>query len=1085
MQENKGGNRSDDSRSQNIFHRENGPTNGEELQQDEAFRAFFTQTVIEVPEDMRHITGGILLNEEEEEKPKKKGFWPWSRHKAKDLEWVEDEPKTVADPAPEDDFDDDDEEILEMPSLVEFDQEEPAPQPKTKPVPKAELKEKPAPQPITAPTEPKAQPAPTVIRPEPVQKPKAEPKAPEKPAAPPPKQDKPEEKPKAAAPVTISAKKLMEKTAKQAVSVDELLSQISQMEQEPEEEPVHELASTELHAVQQPKPAEKPVPKREEERKEEPKPEPIPEIKLEPKHEPKPSSKSAEQMRQEEEASLQRLREQTAAAAEGKTRLDAMLASLYEKQAEAQTSSMKLVEEEPGISPQREDQDTDTVEIPLHLPQQPEEKPRPELDVTGEIDFSEMELVEDEPELSALPLEQEHEEDTGEICFDEMEKVEDEEEELPPVSMEEPQFPTEESEKIEDGDEDEPEGEPKKNLLRRLMDMLGLDGSDEEGSEEETSEEAGQADAESAEDKAEPEPCVKEYTNPDEAPQVQELLQKRCGLLTLFTALSGILAVALLVIDVTGQVGSNLITGLDPIASPATWLCVNLILLVVCAALDGRNLLNGLQSLLPDRTPTTDGLTALSVCAAVLQLVLALVLPKEFDPAKNAVFAGVAALMVFMGLLGKRMAAAADRDGFEVMTSGVDHATAYRLEDRALAQILCDGMEENDPAVMLSRPDALMSDFMAQSAAPHYCDERSQLVMRMLGGAALIGALISLIRGGTAVGAASVLAGVLCMGVPLGMLMLRGVSSLLMQRASSQVGAVVPGWPAIEKLGEVDVIQVDASELFPPICAHLNGIKTFQKERIDSAILYATSVLIAGCNTLEGLFRGMIENHTEMLYPVKDLESRSGRGFVAWCDHCRVVLGTRELMQDEGIPLPALDYEKRYTKDGASHVLYLAVSGKLYAMFLFGYNGTKQVAHTLNTLRRENIRLLITAQDPTLTEKRIEDTYRLRPGFVKVLNTEEQQRLAPAVAYLPSQKGCMAHLGGFASMVGGLRAAAAAQDAQHSGCTIQFVSAVVSIVIGLLLSVTGGMASISLGAVLLYQLAWAALSIAIAATKKY
>ncbi|MDQ9813114.1 hypothetical protein RFZ01_01430, partial [Acinetobacter pittii] len=60
---------------------------------------------------------------------------------------------------------------------------------------------------------------------------------------------------------------------------------------------------------------------------------------------------------------------------------------------------------------------------------------------------------------------------------------------------------------------------------------------------------------------------------------------------------------------------------------------------------------------------------------------------------------------------------------------------------------------------------------------------------------------------------------------------------------------------------------------------------------------------------------------------------RTGRGYVAWCDHCRVVLGTREMMQDEGIALPALDYEKRYTKEGSSHVLYLAVSGKLYAMF--------------------------------------------------------------------------------------------------------------------------------------------------------
>ena len=85
MQETQGANRPDDNRSQNIFHRENGPANSEELQRDEAFRAFFTKTVIEVPEDMRHVTGEVLL-EEETEKPRKKSFWPWARRKQRQEE---------------------------------------------------------------------------------------------------------------------------------------------------------------------------------------------------------------------------------------------------------------------------------------------------------------------------------------------------------------------------------------------------------------------------------------------------------------------------------------------------------------------------------------------------------------------------------------------------------------------------------------------------------------------------------------------------------------------------------------------------------------------------------------------------------------------------------------------------------------------------------------------------------------------------------------------------------------------------------------------------------------------------------------
>ncbi len=1048
MQEKQGENRSDDNWSQNIFHRENGPANGEELQQDEAFREFFTNTVIEVPEDMRHVTARILL-EEQAEPPKKKGFFSWLRRKDDEDEeeaFYEEETSDVQaeeEESFETDFEDGDddaseEDVLEESSLMEFDQQsQPEPQKKTE------------------------------------QTPKAEPQQEEKPAE---KQHR------------ITADELMRKTAQQKVSVDELLNQINYLE------------NGEID----------PEPKKLAAEPQEPKvlmPEMQPCTEMQPETEPVLPHEEEPQPVQMESAQAE------------KKRLDEMMAGIYTHASEADVSpSMMLVEEDGEVGEEKIDRDTVTLEIPLNLSQELQ-MPAEGTVQTGEILLSaEADASDEDALVSQWDFAEKEAEPTGEISFTKLEEPETAAEDFIPDADNDTQGTVAlEREGADDTSDAEEASEEKHGGWHGILNMLGLDSIREEveaDTDEEELEEESEEDSEAQEtekngfkfvfrkwfggDKSESEQeeqrlaeqesaelPIEEYTNPEDAPQLQERLQKRCSQLTLATAISGILAVALLVLDILGQFGTDMLTGVDPIASPATWLCVNLLLLLGCALLNTHGLIEGLKSLLPGNKPTADGLPALAVCAAAMQLVLALVFLKDFDLTKQAMFAGMAAILVFASLLGKRMKAAVDRDGFAGMTSGVNHSTAYRLEDRAMTQLLCNGMDEDDPVVMLSRPDAMMKGFVAQSSAPHYCDQRSVLLVRLLGAAALVGAFITMVRGGNAVTAMSVLAGVLCLGAPVGMLLLCGVSTLLMQKSASQVGAVIPGWPSIEKLGEVDVLQVDASELFPPICARLDGIKTFQKERIDSAILYATSVLIAGCNTLEGLFRGMIENHTDMLYPVKDLEVRTGRGYVAWCDHCRVVLGTREMMQDEGIALPALDYEKRYTKEGSSHVLYLAVSGKLYAMFLFGYNGTKQVAHTLNILRKENIRLLVTAQDPTLTERRIEEIYRLRPGLVKVLNADETERLRPAVGYLPYEDGCMVHLGGFVSMVGGLRAAAGAEDAQRSGSTIQTVAAAVAIVIGLLLSVTGGMASISLVAVLLYQLAWATLGIVLAATKKY
>ena len=77
------------------------------------------------------------------------------------------------------------------------------------------------------------------------------------------------------------------------------------------------------------------------------------------------------------------------------------------------------------------------------------------------------------------------------------------------------------------------------------------------------------------------------------------------------------------------------------------------------------------------------------------------------------------------------------------------------------------------------------------------------------------------------------------------------------------------------------------------------------------------------------------------------------------------------------------------------------------------------------------------------------------------------------------------HLKGFTSLTGGLRAAQQAQAAESAGVAIQLVSAGFSALIGLLLSYSGSVGTLSLLVVLMYQAAWSALSIAVAAMKQH
>ena len=546
--------------------------------------------------------------------------------------------------------------------------------------------------------------------------------------------------------------------------------------------------------------------------------------------------------------------------------------------------------------------------------------------------------------------------------------------------------------------------------------------------------------------------------------------------------LSLVLAAALLGVGLIGEGLLPALPGLDPVGAPVPFMGANLLLLLAAMAVSFNVLRDGLWGLLDE--PSLDAMPALATVGALVQALVAVMNAEAYQGEGLKLMSGVAALLLFLATLGERLMAASVRDGFELMDCGVDHQGAYRAADKDLVRTLAEGLEEPDPWILLSRPIRWTARFIEQSFSPRTSERSAQKTARLLLVGGLLGAGLMLVTGRGLNAAVAALAAILCLGAPLSATLIAGLASLRMQRTAGAVGAVIPGWASVEELGGVDTIQVDASELFTPESAQLKDIRIFKGGRIDKAILYAASTFNQGCNTLNTLFREIIENRTDILLPVKDLVQRPGLGFSGWCDNNQILIGTRELMEQEGVPLPEKEYEEKNSNHGEYQLLYLAVSGNLHAMFVLHYIGGRNVARSLSALRRENIRLLVTCQDPSLTAEKIEAAYHLPEGMVTILNAAQTEALAPALAYVPDGPCCMVHLKGFASLVGGLRAAERAQNGENFGTAIQKVSVWFSLVIGLLLAYAGSIGGLSLAVVLMYQAAWSGLSIAAAAMKQ-
>ena len=578
---------------------------------------------------------------------------------------------------------------------------------------------------------------------------------------------------------------------------------------------------------------------------------------------------------------------------------------------------------------------------------------------------------------------------------------------------------------------------------------------------------------------------VEEKKTPETPEQVGERLHQMGAALTLRCALGGILALVLLHFGLAAEGLVGPLGGLDPVTAPAAFYAADLLFLVLALAVGWPVVRDGLKGLRGER-PSMETMPAMAACAALLQAAVALLNAQDYQASSFTLLSGIAALGLFLALLGDRVLLASVQGGFKLAQAGPEHRGAFRAKDKDLIRILSKDMDEKDPWVLLSRPAEWDDAMVEQGFGPRACERRARKTNYILLGAAVLAGLVFCVFGGGLNGGTAALTAVLCMGSPLSSTLIAGFASLRLQQTAAASGAVIPGWAAIEELGGVDTVQADADELFTPDSAMLEDIRIFKGGRIDRAILYSASVLSKCCNTLSGLFRQIIEDRTDILYPVKDLEVHRGLGFSAWCDNNRILIGTRAYMEKEEVPMPDEEYEAKHSKNGELQILYLAVSGSLHAMFVLHYVGGRNAARGLEQLQKENIQLLVSCQDPTLTARHITDAYHLPEGMVVLLDQEQCTALGAATAKDTGSEGCcILCTNGFASLTGGLRAAEQAQNAETTATTVQLVSVWFSVAIAVLLTYAGSVGMLSVAAVLMYQAAWSALSIAVCALKQH
>lgn len=419
---------------------------------------------------------------------------------------------------------------------------------------------------------------------------------------------------------------------------------------------------------------------------------------------------------------------------------------------------------------------------------------------------------------------------------------------------------------------------------------------------------------------------------------------------------------------------------------------------------------------------------------------------------------------------GHALNAATVCDAFESVSGQDGYAVAYRLKDAGALRAISQGLSEPHPCVLVTRPTQIFRSFLTNSAAHGTSDKNQQQFVWLLGGCGLAAFLFTLITSKSAATAATAMTSLFCLAAPLAGTLMSAVPARMMQQRAYKVGAVIPGWRDIRQLGRINVVQATSRQLFPEGCVTLRDIHPVKMEHIDTAIIYAASMLSDTDSTLNKLFTGMVASKS-LLEKVTDRQAVPGKGYMGWIRKERVILGNRAMMMDYGIKVPSQEYEQHYTLN-QRRIVYMAVAGKLYAMFRIAYQSDPKIAADLELVHRTGMYLVVDCDDFNCDVRLLETAYGLPTGSVKVLSGAEHEAVAPAVAWLPESEGSMLHLGSFRSLVGGLVAAAGAAQGEKYASYALTLSVLASTAVGVLMTLTGGIVALPLIGIVLYQAAW-------------
>lgn len=350
----------------------------------------------------------------------------------------------------------------------------------------------------------------------------------------------------------------------------------------------------------------------------------------------------------------------------------------------------------------------------------------------------------------------------------------------------------------------------------------------------------------------------------------------------------------------------------------------------------------------------------------------------------GAIYTPAAVFALFLSGIGKRSMLVRIIENFEFLTNGDDKYTVEDIVNEVDAAIISRNLLAGEPLLKYSVKTDFPTSFLEISFAYEPADRAAKVLTPvMLALNALLFGILGLLHGNWTEAFNIFTAGVI-ISCPVISLYASNSSLQGVSRSLAEKGAMVCGFEGAHVSHHSNALVMEASDLFGSRSCDLHGIRLFNNMKVDDALLLTAAVIIKTKSPLAHVFDDVIVGKQSILPEVDGVTYEDKMGTSAWIYQKKILVGNRDLLIHHGVSVPKEEYERKYTRKGRK-ALYLAVAGKISAMFVVSYSADDDLKRSLKKLEKSGITILLKSSDPYINEESMTELFELPEGFIRVL----------------------------------------------------------------------------------------------------